>query len=237
MSVRGLMLPWEENYVEIGERLLNESMEQVKTRTIKKLEFRCDTGHPYHKEMMAVCEKAGYRLFQEKYRYQLEEFDEDDDYRNQFVFKTLQEVGEERFINAIQRITVQTLDRVDENDCELLGAEEAARAYFHILKSVDYTPHRWVLAYNTDKKLIGLVVAQLLSQNTGCINSIGVIPEYRGKNYSRDLVIKAHSLLRNVKSVTEIVAEIDTENVPLENTLASLQYKKTKTMWIYHGDL
>lgn len=50
-----------------------------------------------------------------------------------------------------------------------------------------------------------------------------------GKNYSKDLVIKAHSLLRNVKSVTEIVAEIDTENVPLENTLAALQYKKSKT--------
>jgi RimJ/RimL family protein N-acetyltransferase len=234
MCIFGLTLPWEGNYVEIGEKLLNESMEHVKTQTIKKLEFRCDTDDIYYQEMRAVFEKVGFQLILDKHCYVLTDFETAYEYSTQLVFKTLDEVGEERFIGAIKRVTVNTLDRADQNNRDILGAEEAAREYFSVLKSIDYTPHHWLLAYDTNNHLIGLVVAQLLSKKTGCINYIGVIPEYRGKHYSRDLAIKASELLRNVTSVERIIAEIDTKNFPLERTLASLQYKESKTMWIYH---
>ena len=108
------------------------------------------------------------------------------------------------------------------------------REYFSILKSIDNNPQHWLLAYDPSNHLIGLVVAQNLSEKTGCINYIGVTPEYRGKNYSKDLALKASEVLRNDQSIERIVADIDTENFPLEKTLSALPYKPSKTMWIYH---
>jgi ribosomal protein S18 acetylase RimI-like enzyme len=229
----GLALPWQGDYVKIGEKLLDESAEHVKTQTLQKIEFRCDTDDTYHKEMRDVLQ-AGFELTQDKHCYVLTDFDTVYDYDKQLVFKTLDQVGEERFIDAIKHVTVDTLDRADQSDVDTLGAEEAAKDYYTILKSIDDNPQQWVLAYDTNDHLIGLVVAQNLSEKTGCINYIGVVPEYRGNNYSKDLVIKATELLGRVKSVERIVAEVDARNFPLEKTLGALQFKKSKTMWVYH---
>jgi RimJ/RimL family protein N-acetyltransferase len=233
LSVFGLTLPWEGSYVEIGEELLRESMARIGTQAVKKIESRCDTDDTYHQEMRAVFEKAGFQLVQDKHRYVLTDLETVDGSDAQLVFKTLAEVGEERFIDAIRRVTASTLDRADQDDRDIWGAEEAAREYFRVLEAIDDTPSRWVLAYDANNRLIGLVVAQHLSKRTGCINYIGVVPECRGNNYSRDLAMKALELLKEDPSIEQIIAEIDTENWPLERTLASLRYKRLRTMWVY----
>lgn len=234
MNSIGLDLPWEGNYIEIGEKLINESIEKLNLNNAYKIEFRCGTEDKYHKEMIALFKKAGCKLIQDKYRFTLSDFDKTFEYNKQLVFKTVTEVGKERFIKAIESVTVKTLDREDSKDIEVLGSEESAKVYFNILKSIDYNPDNWLLAYNKNANFIGLVVAQNLSKEIGCINYVGVVPEYRGNNYSKDLLIKGTKLLRKIESVKEIVADIDTENFPLEKNLSSINYKKSKQMWVYH---
>ncbi len=50
---------------------------------------------------------------------------------------------------------------------------------------------------------------------------------------TRTIILTSFKELED-QSVERIIAEMDTENFPLERTLASLQYKKSKTMWVYH---
>jgi ribosomal protein S18 acetylase RimI-like enzyme len=234
MNLVGLALPWEGDYLEAGERLFQESIDELETNRIRKLESRCDSRHKHHREMISLFEKLGFELTQDKHTYVLADLDKEYEHSNHLVFQTLDQVGEDSFTSAIERVTVDTLDRVDSKDVEMLGPRESAREYFNILKSIDDNPDHWLLAYNESDELVGLVVAQNLSEKTGCVNYIGVIPEHRGNGYSRDLLIKASELLRGVGSVEEIIADIDTENFPLESTLSSLGYTKSKSMWIYH---
>ena len=105
-----------------------------KLRPSRKLEFRCDTDNIYYQEMRAVFEKVGFQLIQDKHCYVLTDFETAYEYSTQLVFKTLDEVGEERFIGAIKRVTVNTLDRADQNNRDILGAEEAAQRIFQCPK-------------------------------------------------------------------------------------------------------
>ena len=234
MNLVGLVLPWEGDYLEAGERLLQESTKELQASGIHKLESRCDTRHKHHREMISLFEQLGFELIQDKHRYVLADLNREYEHGNRLVFRTLGQVGEGEFTTAIERVTVDTLDRVDSKDVEILGSETSAREYFNILKSIDHNPDHWLLAYDESDELVGLVVAQNLSEAAGCINYIGVIPEHRGNGYSRDLLIEASELLRGVGSVEEIIADIDTENRPLEAALASLGYTRSKSMWVYH---
>lgn len=234
VCIFGLTLPWDGDFVEIGENLLKESIASLRMQNIERIECRCDSDDPHHQEILTVLEKAGFQLIQEKNCYLLTEISNVNDDNRPLVFKTLDAVGEDRFINAIMQVTVKTLDRADQSDIDHEGAEQAARDYFNLLKSIDDNPEHWVLAYDTDHHLLGLVVAQVLSEKTGCINYIGVVPEFRGHNYSKDLILKATTLLRNITSIKRIIADIDAENFPLERTLVAFNYQKTKTMWVYH---
>ena len=236
LAIFGPTLPWEGRYTEIGEKLLNESLKEIQTQTLRRIESRCDTDHRYRREVRAVLERAGFQLSQEKECYTLTDLDGAHD-PGPLVFRTLDEVGEGRFIDAIKQVTVNTLDRGDRNEVDTRGAEEAAREYFDLLASIDDTPDRWMLAYDSHGQLVGLVVAQRLSEETGCINYIGVTPEFRGNNYSRDLLVKAARLFASDGSVERMVAEIDAKNFPLANTLISLGYQLSKTLWVYHKDV
>ncbi len=236
LAIFGPTLPWEGRYLEIGKKLLNESLKEIQTQTLRRIESRCDTDHRYHQEVRAVLERAGFQLSQEKECYVLTDPDRAYD-PGPLVFRTLGEVGERRFIDAIQQVTVRTLDRGDQDEVDTYGAEEAAREYFDLLASIDDDPDRWILAYDPKGQLVGLVVAQRLSEETGCINYIGVTPEFRGNSYSRNLIIKAAHIFTSDESIERIVAEIDVENFPLARALASLGYQPSKTMWVYRKDV
>lgn len=236
LAIWGLNLPWERDFLEIGEQLLKDSLEEIQSRPLKRVEFRCDSQQRHHQEVRAVLERAGFQLSQEKECYVLTNLDRAHA-SSSLVFRTLDEVGEGRFVEAIQQVTVNTLDREDQDEVDTRGAEEAAREYFDLLASIDDDPHRWVLAYDPHGHLVGLVVAQRLSEETGCINYIGVAPEFRGNNYSRDLIIKAGQLITSDEAVERMIAEIDVENFPLARALAALRYQRSKTLWVYHNDL
>jgi RimJ/RimL family protein N-acetyltransferase len=236
LALFGPTLPWEGRYLEMGEKLLTESLKEMQRQALRRIESRCDSDHPYHQEVRDVLERAGFQLSQEKECYVLTELGGAHD-PGPLAFRSLDEVGEERFVEAIQQVTVNTLDREDQNEVDAQGAEGAAREYFDLLASIDDDPDRWIVAYDSKGHLVGLVVAQRLSEETGGINYIGVTPEFRGKNYSRDLLVKAARLFASDESVVRVVAEIDVENFPLAKTLLSLGYRPSKTMWVYHKDV
>lgn len=71
-------------------------------------------------------------------------------------------------------MTRETLDKEDELSVLNFGAEEHARNHFNDLKSIDFYPKNWFIAYKNNN-IIGLVIPQKFNNKVGAINYIGVI--------------------------------------------------------------
>jgi GNAT superfamily N-acetyltransferase len=223
LFVTDIDLPWEGDYLAVGKALLEESAAAVAAEGFARLELRLNDGDPHIEQLTAACKGAGYTLAQAKTRYVFEQFMESHNAiidLKRLTYKSRLETGDAEFVAAIERVTKGSLDRVDLMDRQRLGAGTAARRYFDILKSIEDEPRRWFLAYDAEGKLAGLIVCQLLSAAAGCINYIGVVPECRGRGYSRELIQKATDTFRDFSGIKKIIADIDSENIPLAKNLA-----------------
>ncbi len=240
LFVTDIDLPWKGDYLSVGKALLEESAAAVAAYGFARLELRLDDGDPHIEQLAAACDCAGYDLAQSKSRYVIEIFSNSHNAThrlNRLTYRSRFETGDSKFIAAIVRVTEGTLDRVDLMDRQRLGADAAARRYFDILKSIEDEPRRWFLAYNDQGNLAGLVVCQLLSAEAGCINYIGVVPECRGQGYSRDLIQKATDTFRDIPGMKKIIADIDSENLPLAESLKNSRYAPSKHFRVYEKNL
>mgnify|MGYP006275912223 CR=1 FL=1 len=121
------------------------------------------------------------------------------------------------------------------HDMKKQGAEKAAYNHLKSYKSIDNALNNMFLAYKNDE-IIGLIIPQLLKDDLGAINYIGVIPAERGKGYVIDLLDKG---IRNLlkRNVNKILADIDVLNFPMENDLKKLGFKQEKKLINYRLSL
>lgn len=66
------------------------------------------------------------------------------------MYRTLAErLGEAKFIEALERASVQTLDRDDQMTIDRVGLQQMAEEYFVLLQNEHwaYQPRWWQLAY------------------------------------------------------------------------------------------
>ncbi|MCK4528321.1 GNAT family N-acetyltransferase [candidate division WOR-3 bacterium] len=233
----GLHLPWEGDYCEIGAKLLAQSLSQMHSRGAVSLECRLySDSTTFLKEHRKLFELVDLSLTQEKWRFIWEETDRSIIISDRLVFKTLKDAGKDTFINAIQQVTEGTLDRDDQLSIEASGAEKTALNYFNTLKDVDYRPEWWQLAYKTDGRLAGLVIPQKFSPEEGAINYIGVVPEQRGLGYVNDLLAKGTIILQS-NGIKRIIADTDSNNIPMANANIRAGYKRDITTWCYRLEL
>ena len=237
IKIMGLYLPWDDDYLSIGTELLLESLKQMQVKGATNIEVRLySDSTTFLEKRVELFNKVGLVLTQEKQNYIIEQINEPIIIPDRLIFRTLPEVGNETFINAIKQVTAGTLDKVDSLELKNLGAEKAAINYFNILKDIDYKPNWWQLAYDSYGTLVGLVVPQKFSKKEGAINYIGVVPDHRGQGYVHDLLAKGTSILKN-DGIECIIADIDVNNIPLANALSRAGYNKEKTIWIYNMEL
>ncbi len=104
-------------------------------------------------------------------------------------FRTLDEVGEAAFVDAIARVSEGTLDREISAEREELGVREAARQFFELELQLEHDPAWCQLAYTPSGDLVGLVMPAK-NPTTPVINYIGVVPEQRGRGYVDDLLAR-----------------------------------------------
>jgi DNA-binding transcriptional ArsR family regulator/RimJ/RimL family protein N-acetyltransferase len=107
---------------------------------------------------------------------------------DRLVFRTLEEVGEEEFVDAIRRVSEGTLDREIRDERERLGPQGAAREFFEDARRVKHEPAWWRLAYKRPEgDPVGLVMpAEPPAFLT--VFYVGVVPEMRGQGYVDDLL-------------------------------------------------
>lgn len=235
LMVLGLNIQDEKNIIEIGEKLITESLNKM-----KNYEFNTASQHLYFNpnshfnEYRDILLNCGFKIIQEKksYRWHGELIPSES---GRLEYKSLKDVGKDIFIDAIKKVTRKTLDRDDILMVEEAGEEKAAEAEFNILKGIDYNEDWWKLAY-VNGELAGLIIPQKFSDTDGAINYIGVVPEKRGQGFVDDLLIKGTLILKEY-GIEDVMGDIDSNNFPMEQALVSTGYKFKKPELVFKINL
>lgn len=231
----GLSLPWDDpHYLEIGKNLMANSLHQMQQRGATNLEGRLYVDSPFLEERKAIFGALGIPIIQDKMGFVCHQWNHQPIHPEWLHFKSLADIGEETFVQAIQLVSQETLDRQDLMMISRLGAGPAAVEYFRQLKEMDCQPEWWQLAYDDDQQLIGLVVAQQLQSDEakGVINYLGVVPPLRGQGFGYDLLQKGlHALFE--AGVTEVIADVDANNEPLVRALYRAGFEHVDWMSVY----
>ena len=220
-------IPEGDGFLEKGAELFRGAIEALAGKGLRSIEYHLyGTGDKKFDDARDLFLGAGFEIRQQKKNYKFTE-GKLGEMTDRLVFKALAEVGEEAFINAIERVTKGTLDAYDEKDFRTMGSHEAARNYYYGLRDIQLNEEWWKLAYEQKGDFVGLIVPQRFNEKLGAINYIGVEPDKRGRGYVMDLLLMGTATLKN-DGVENIIADIDINNSPMENALTTAGYRFNK---------
>ena len=217
-------------------KLLQESLEKMKEEGFTRVGCHLYSDKKDFTKYIEGFMKAGFKVTQEKKSFIWEEGNIVNKPSGRLTFKGLEDMDSEEFIDAIEKVTEGTLDSDDLECVEEFGSKEAATKYFNQLKEIDFNEKWWKLAYAIDCELIGLIIPQKFNDRVGAINYIGVVPEYRGNDYVRDLLIEGIETLRR-NNIEKIIADIDVKNYPLDKALIDEGFKFDCSMLVLKLDM
>jgi RimJ/RimL family protein N-acetyltransferase len=126
-------------------------------------------------------------------------------------FRTVEDVGEEAFVEAIAATYEGTRDSWISQSIEELGALEAARTDFHELQGLEHEPAWWELGYTQDGALAGVVMGAK-NPSSAVVAYIGVVPAERGRGFAPELVRRGTERLL-ASGQAEIRGDCDRDNV------------------------
>jgi RimJ/RimL family protein N-acetyltransferase len=155
------------------------------------------------------------------------------------VFRTFDEAGETAFVDAIRRVSVSSLDRLDVLQRNDLGAEKYAQEFYRVLKEeFEFYPHWWLLAYTPSGELVGHVVnvPYNLHHHEGTVGYVGVVPEQRGHGYITDILTQGMYVMTR-DGIRSIICDTDQLNAPMIAAFERLGYLHTGIVWVYHAEL
>jgi RimJ/RimL family protein N-acetyltransferase len=235
-----LEVPWEGGYIEAGERLLRDVLEEARSLGAEEIGHVLDAPpmwpqfQHFHRERVDLLEWAGFALKRETVRFEwpvgpLPEAS------GRLVFRALEDVGEEAFVDAVARVTEGTLDRDMREERAKQGPREAAREFFEEEQDMEYESGWWELAYEPEGDLVGLIMPAR-NPTSPVIDYIGVVPEHRGKGYVDDLLARGAATLLSA-GAEHIRADTDTANRPMAASFRRAGYAEFARRREYEADL
>ncbi len=236
VEVFDLVVPWEQDHRQMGARLLTGSLAQMAQTGSRHVICRLVAHQPHLDQRRRLLLAAGFELIQERTAFWWPDPWPQLEVSTRLRFRHREQVGEPAFIEAFQRVTVATLDRVDRLKIRLLGLEEHAEGFYDLLKSLNHHGEWWQLGYTHGGELAGLVAPVLLRPKVGSIGYIGVVPELRGEGFGHDLLAQGIAVLQS-RGLDAISCETDSKNHPMLRAfhrIGEFQEDPDNTAWVYH---
>ncbi|MCL1989089.1 MAG: GNAT family N-acetyltransferase [Firmicutes bacterium] len=204
-------------------KLILTAINQAKRPQTQKIIYNLYSDEPNYSAVLKMFNRANFEIAQQKHRYTYNAKKILTTSNNSnMIFKNVLETGEKLFIEAVRKVTQNTLDKIMLEDAQIMGEQAAAEDYVQQMKKISYKPSWWRLAYVNDI-LVGLILPQAFNATEGVINYIGVFPEHRGKGYVLPIAVEGTNILLK-NGITQIYADLDTANTPLANALTKLGY-------------
>jgi RimJ/RimL family protein N-acetyltransferase/predicted N-acetyltransferase YhbS len=216
-----LDVPWNGDYVGVGTRVLGDVLEEARALGAREIEHVLDDPpmrpqFQHHREQRTeLLEGAGFSFRRETGRFEWRG-EEPPVVTPRLSFRTLEEVGEDAFVDAMREVSEGTLDREIRGERERLGAQRAAREFFEDARKVEHDSAWWRLAYARDGELVGLVMP---AEPPGFLTIfyVGVLPRMRGQGYIDDLLAAGTASLLEARSRNDkpLIADTDVANAPM----------------------
>lgn len=233
--ILGLHLPWDGDYESIGRVLLLESLRGIAGQGARSIEYDLSADAPFADQKRHVCTIVGMPLAQTKLRFVFDDAAAPaGESSGPLLWRSLEQVGPEKFIEAIERVSGDTLDQLSVMMIARDGMTRFAREFFSILRDLDDRPSWWELAYDGDGALVGLIIPQRFTDDDGAINYIGVVPEMRGRGYIGHILGRGIWRLRTA-GVVRIVADTDSRNLPMAAGFRRAGFAPQGVRMIHHA--
>lgn len=126
---------------------------------------------------------------------------------------------------VLARIFTDTLDVAVRADVERHGVRRAAEITLGEVAGMPGGRGWWRLAYDTDGRLVGLVMPTR-NPSSATIGYLGVVPEQRGRGYADDLVAEALHRFRDAGEAL-VTDGTDVDNAPMAAAFARSGYQVT----------
>lgn len=241
-----LLLPWQSDYLKVGTALLRESLARLEERGVQSLRFEFASAdfwdeqerpNPCAEPWRQIASHLGMALHQEKVSFRHIGPPLSLASHPPLVLRSLDEVGQSAYVDAIERVSTGTLDTIDRQNIARFGAKAAAEHFFDsIADGMDYEPRLWKLAYTPDGSLVGLVAPVKMWGALGTLGYIGVVPEQRGKGYVDDLLREGNAALA-AEGIGRIVADTDIANVPMQRAFLRAGYVQQGNQWTFRTNI
>lgn len=236
-----LELPWERpDYLTLGTNLLQHALSQMQALGASE-----HIGHVldvppiapqwqyFPEQRVELLEKMGFMLGRETLHFAWPLGGPAPAVPDRLTFRSLAEVGEAAFLEAIERVSAQTLDREIQRQREQDGPAAAARTLFEIVQHIGDVPASWwQLAYTRAGELVGLVMPAA----NFTIGYIGVAPEQRGRGYIDDLLACGTAALAG-SAPRNLEADTDVGNTPMANAFRRAGWSQVARRQEYTLDL
>lgn len=236
-----LELPWERpDYLTLGTSLLQHALSQMQTLGASKhINHMLDMPpiapqwQYFPEQRVNLLEKMGFLVGRETLRFIWSIDAPAPVIPERLTFRSLAEMGEATFLEAIERVSAQTFDREIQRQREQDGPAAAARTLFELVQQIGEVPVSWwQLAYTRAGELVGLVMPAA----NFTIGYIGVVPEQRGQGYIDDLLACGTATLAG-SAPRNLEADTDVDNTPMANAFLRAGWSQVARRREYTLDL
>jgi RimJ/RimL family protein N-acetyltransferase len=222
---------WADEGLSAGQALLAKLHDLAREHGAEELTHSVDSppAAPQYQEdeeaRIRLLETAGYELLRDglRWRYSGSTADEARQ-EHSLTFRTLSDVGEDAFIEAIAATYEGIRDSWITAGIEEKGTLGAARADFRDEQGLDYRPEWWELAYTSDGKLAGVIMAAR-NPTAAVISYVGIVPELRGRGLAPQLVRRGTKRLLE-SGADEIRGDCDRDNIGMIKAFERAGYEE-----------
>ena len=212
--VNELSLPWDGDWLVAGRRLIPEALSMVAGTVPDRLQVRTNPeSHDEHAERIALFDTLGMDLFQEKESFTWLDPGTPVDVPGRLEFRTIDEVGRDRFRGVIAGVGEDTLDRNDRYYRSHMDPDDWGAVYLTFVEDADAP--MWLLGLLPNGDAAGFVaVSNFDGSGTATIAFIGVLPEHRGNGYVDDLMAAGIAAAQR-NGFTAMLSDVDVQNTPM----------------------
>jgi ribosomal protein S18 acetylase RimI-like enzyme len=243
-------LPWRGDYRRIGSRLLTESLDALRREGATHADLGVDAPTDFDPQVARcvgeLLTEHGWELTRETLRFDWRRPPAASqsaswaapEGRRRLSARSLEEVGEEAFVDAIRRALEGTLNRGTAREVALTGAARKARGLLDGARRLvcdggwRADAGWWRLGYTGGGALAGFVMPAVNASGDGVLWWIGVVPEQRGRGYVDDLLTWVVETLVQA-GVRRIVADTDVENWPMARAFRRTGWRQFATSATY----
>ncbi len=239
LNLFDLALPWDQDgWLDAGVELLTAAQARVDAPGCEYWDARVNAEfHDRPEQRRRLMEAAGMALFQEKHGFHWDDPGRPVVVPDRLRFRSIVEIGEERYRTTLGRVGRGTLDRNDRWYHAKAGEANWAAVFTAAMDDGD--ADMWLHGELADGTPVGFVAMADFKvpdptpwdvEPSATVGFIGVVPEQRGNGYIDDLLLAGTAAAQR-KGYKAVLSDVDVLNRPMAAAMQRCGHRGDKRPW------